>query len=341
MIKFLNNELENINEIIRLVAMRKFLPEAIIEKDMWVSYLLDYLFNRCRYKDYFEFKGGTSLFKGYGVIDRFSEDVDIVVNTAAFIDVDIKDVLKLPSKTQKQKRAEELNELAISFYKDKLIPIMQEDISKEINKDITVSISEKEPAIYVDYPSGYKDTYIHSSVKLEIGPLAAWTPNEERKISSFIQEEYPNLCETSAFPVLITMPKRTFWEKAIILHQEANRKKGKLPSRYSRHYYDLFKMFSTIIKKEALEDRELLDEVRKFTMTFYYRSWSEFEKAKPGTFRLYPNDIYISELEADYVQMRKMIFGNNVPEFMEVLDTIGKLENEINEIQENKNEHYR
>lgn len=60
MIKFLNNELEDINEIIRLVAMKKSLPEAIIEKDMWVSYLLDYLFNRCKYRDYFEFKGGTS-----------------------------------------------------------------------------------------------------------------------------------------------------------------------------------------------------------------------------------------------------------------------------------------
>jgi hypothetical protein len=332
MIKFLNNELEDINEIIRLVSMRKSLPETIIEKDMWVSYLLDYLFNRCQYKDYFEFKGGTSLSKGYGLISRFSEDVDIVVNAAAFVDVDIKDVLKLPSKTQKQKKAEELNELAVSFYKDKLIPIMQNDISKEINKDITISISEEELAIYVDYPSTYKDTYINSSVKLEIGPLAAWTPNEERKISSFIQEEYPALCEKSEFTVLITLPKRTFWEKAIILHQEANRTEGKLPGRYSRHYYDLYKMFSTAIKEEALKDIKLLDEVREFTMTFYYRSWSEFEKAVPGTFRLYPNEIYISELETDYVQMSKMIFGNYVPEFMEVLYVMRKLENEINEM---------
>lgn len=330
MIKFLNNDLEDINEVIRLVAMKKSLPETIIEKDMWVSYLLDYLFNRCQYKAFFEFKGGTSLSKGYSVINRFSEDVDIVVNAAVFMDADIKDVLALPSKTQKQKKAEQLNQLAVQFYREKLIPTMQKDINSEINKKMVVTLSEEELAIYVSYPCTYKDAYINSSVKLEIGPLAAWTPNEEREVCSFIQEEYPQLCEKTKFPVLITLPKRTFWEKAIILHQEANRKDGKFPSRYSRHYYDLYKMFSTNIKVEALKDRELLDEVREFTMTFYYRSWSGFENAKPGTFRLYPNDTYISELENDYFQMRKMIFGDDVPEFQEVLGIIKLLEEEIN-----------
>ena len=70
--------------------------------------------------------------------------------------------------------------------------------------------------------------------------------------------------------------------------------------------------------------------MREFTMTFYYRSWSKFEKAKPGTFQLYLNDHYISKLRTDYAQMRRMIFGNNVPEFMKVLHAIKQLEKEIN-----------
>lgn len=254
MIKFLNNELEDINDVIRLVAMKKALPETIIEKDMWVSYLLDYLFNRCKYKDFFEFKGGTSLSKGYGVISRFSEDVDIVVNAMAFADIDINEIVGLFSKTQKRKKADALNEQALEFYKKKLIPVMYEDIQNEINKEIEINLDEEELAIYVHYPSTYKDTYINDSVKLEIGPLAAWTPNEKVNICSFIQEEYPTLCENKKFPVLITLPKRTFWEKAVILRQEANRKNGKLPNRYSRHYYDLYRMFSTKIKNDALED---------------------------------------------------------------------------------------
>lgn len=81
-------------------------------------------------------------------------------------------------------KAEQLNGLAIQFYKEKLIPTMQEDISSEINKEMLVTLSEEELAIYVSYPCTYKDAYINSSVKLGIGPLAAWTPNEERKVSS-------------------------------------------------------------------------------------------------------------------------------------------------------------
>jgi len=93
------------------------------------------------------------------------------VNVAVFMDADIKDVLALPSKVQKQKKAEQLNQLAIQFYKEKLIPTMHKDISSEINKEISVTLSKEERTIYVSYPCIYKDVYINSSVKLEIGPL--------------------------------------------------------------------------------------------------------------------------------------------------------------------------
>ena len=81
MIDFLQNDNNDIKDIIDIIAEKKSLAKVIIEKDMWVSYVLDYLFNRCKYKDYFEFKGGTSLSKGYNVIERFSEDVDIIIDS--------------------------------------------------------------------------------------------------------------------------------------------------------------------------------------------------------------------------------------------------------------------
>ena len=52
------------------------MSEAIVEKDFWVCLLLDYLFHRCEFKNHFSFKGGTSLSKCYGLIERFSEDID-------------------------------------------------------------------------------------------------------------------------------------------------------------------------------------------------------------------------------------------------------------------------
>ena len=50
----------------------------IIEKDFWVCVVLNYLLNESKFKDYFIFKGGTSLSKCYNVIKIFSEDVDVI-----------------------------------------------------------------------------------------------------------------------------------------------------------------------------------------------------------------------------------------------------------------------
>ena len=66
--------------LIAAAARNLGLGEAIVEKDLWVTYFLDYLFSRCPHKGEFEFKGGTSLSKCYGLIDRFSEDLDIVIS---------------------------------------------------------------------------------------------------------------------------------------------------------------------------------------------------------------------------------------------------------------------
>ena len=81
MINLLNRSMEEITEVIEATSRKSGLASSIVEKDLWVCYILDYLFNTCDYKDYFEFKGGTSLSKAYDLIDRMSEDIDIVLNS--------------------------------------------------------------------------------------------------------------------------------------------------------------------------------------------------------------------------------------------------------------------
>ena len=61
-------------------AAKMGMTDAIIEKDFWVCYMLDYLFHRCSWKDHIAFKGGTSLSKAYGLIERFSEDIDLILD---------------------------------------------------------------------------------------------------------------------------------------------------------------------------------------------------------------------------------------------------------------------
>ena len=126
MLKFLKNSLEDIDDVIVDVATSMKLPEVIIEKDLYVSYILDYLFSRSEFKNYFEFKGGTSLSKGYGLINRFSEDIDVVLKSEV-IGENLEEIIHLESKSQKEKMAEKLNAKAIEFYKTKLIPSIMND----------------------------------------------------------------------------------------------------------------------------------------------------------------------------------------------------------------------
>ena len=165
MLKFLRNSLEDIDDVIVDVATSMKLPEVIIEKDLYVSYILDYLFSRSEFKNYFEFKGGTSLSKGYGLINRFSEDIDVVLKSEV-IGENLEEIIHLESKSQKEKMAEKLNAKAIEFYKTKLIPSIMNDLKKETNIPFKERLEEKELAIYLEYPTNHSDSYIPNAVKL-------------------------------------------------------------------------------------------------------------------------------------------------------------------------------
>lgn len=64
-------------------ANEKGIVSTIIEKDFWVCFLLNILFTKSAYRKYLVFKGGTSLSKGYNAIQRFSEDIDLVLDWTA------------------------------------------------------------------------------------------------------------------------------------------------------------------------------------------------------------------------------------------------------------------
>jgi len=68
-------------------AVRNIAP-IVIEKDFWVCFVLNELFSSEFLKDKLMFKGGTSLSKVYGIIERFSEDIDLVLNWNEILDDD-------------------------------------------------------------------------------------------------------------------------------------------------------------------------------------------------------------------------------------------------------------
>lgn len=155
-------------------------------------------------------------------------------------------------------------------------------------------------------------------------------PYDHYRIKPYAAEAFPQFFKQADCAVQAIRAERTFWEKATILHHEANRPESSpQPLRYSRHYYDLAMMAAAPVKGAALADLALLEDVVAFKQRFYRRPWAHYELAKPGTFRLVPAEHVLAAVEKDYVQMRNMIFGR-YPDFGEIKGTLRKLETEIN-----------
>ena len=102
-----------------------------------------------------------------------------------------------------------------------------------------------------------------------------------------------------------------------------------MPRRYSRHYYDMYRLGHSFVLKGALAQPDLLAAVVRFKEKFYRTPWAKLADAKLGTLRLAPPESRMPELEADYASMRQMLFGE-YPSLAEVVAYMGELEERIN-----------
>lgn len=310
-------------------ANKMAMTEAIIEKDFWVCYVLDFLFNDCQLRDRIVFKGGTSLSKAYGLISRFSEDIDLILDWRV-LGFTKDEPLEQRSVSKQDAFNKDIEHRTSVFLTEHFTPMLQAELSARLSDDISVKFDNERQAINIIYPQIFSDSAILQEICLEIGPLAAWTPTENRIISPYSAESYPHLFNTKSTTVTTVKPTRTFWEKATILHREANRTNDSLPTRYSRHYYDLFCMAKSSVKNEALADRELLHSVADFKNKFYHCNWAKYDEAKKGMLTLVPKTLnIITKLKNDYSHMQNMLFGEK-PTFDEILELLQQLENEIN-----------
>ena len=189
---------------------------------------------------------------------------------------------------------------------------------------------EDAQTVKIAYPNSFADMSVLQEIRLEIGALSAWTPVKVADITPYAAQEYGRLFKQPSTDILTVLPERTFWEKITILHREAFRPEGKeFPARYSRHYYDLYRMMQTEIKDNALADNDLLTKVVNFKDKFYHCTWARYDLAKRGTMRLMPPEYNLNKLRDDYEHMQNMLFGDK-PSFEEIMDGIAKLEEAIN-----------
>lgn len=189
----------------------------------------------------------------------------------------------------------------------------------------------EEQIINIYYPKVFNDDNVGilPCVRLEIGPLAAWSPANESIVTPYINNVINNFTVSSAKVRTVTI-SRTFWEKITILHREANRPENKkMPSRYFRHYYDVYKIANSEYIDEILKENYLLEKVVLFKTKFYNDNWAKYNEAKIGTLKLFPPIYRMEELKSDYNKMKEMFF-DDTNSFEIIMDFIKNLEVTIN-----------
>ncbi len=313
-------------ELFSEAASRKGVTSAIIEKDFWVCWTLGKLFTSSLLHDKILLKGGTSLSKVFGLIERFSEDIDLILNWQLVTEYD---PAAERSRNQQQRFNEDLNRAAQNYIRETFLP----ELERMLETICIPRINGTKPHnIEIIYPATAKEQYLRPEILLEIGPLAAWDPNAEYAITPFAAEYFNDQFSSPSCMVKAIKAERTFWEKATILHHEAHRPAEKpTPTRYSRHYYDMMRMADSKIKNQAIADLGLLKDVVRFKEKFYHCGWARYDLARPGTMRLVPSSDAQRELRRDYNDMRNMIYGEP-PSFDTIMSSILNLQDEINDL---------
>lgn len=328
--KLLQISSDELELVIQNTADKLNMSKAIVEKDLWACIILKYLFQDFKYRESIVFKGGTSLSKVYKLIERFSEDIDLALDCEV-MGYESREPYEDRSNTKQLKFNEKLNDDTKVFLRDKFLPTIQEDF-KEILKDRSYSFyigEADEQTICFDYPKNHQDSSILQVIRLEIGSLAEPIPASKRTIQTYIEEVYPAVFNED-IEVIAVDSLRTFYEKITILHRESNRINGNYPTRYSRHFYDIYKMLLTDIKEKSFENLELLKSVIDFKKKFYASNWAKYDDVMAGNLKLIPADDGLKIFSKDYDSMKNMLFGEKIP-FEKIVSSIKEYEAELNE----------
>ena len=211
-------------ELFRETAARRGMSPAAIEKDFWVCWALDALFNGLQPGGpRMLFKGGTSLSKGYGLIERFSEDIDITVFRA---DIDapasVEDLEAL-SRKRRERRLEEIRKACHAFIGGPLKTQLEELAAglPIVDGQLRVTLDDDDAAgqsLLLRYPAvSDDDHYVRPAVKIEAGAKSALEPHAPLSVRPYVADELVGF--DLAVPNVTTVdPVRTFWDKVLILH---------------------------------------------------------------------------------------------------------------------------
>jgi hypothetical protein len=303
-----------------MVAAEKNISEGAVEKDWWVTAILKVLFSLSPAK-YMFFKGGTSLSKGWNLIDRFSEDIDIALYRDFYQYELVLECAKSETNNQvKNLRIANRDYILGDFAEELTMKLRKEGLGECKVKPITTKNDgtlidhDSDPVVIeIHYPVKlHSDTYVRPIVKIEISCLSMKEPYEVKRISSLVGAAFPQIDNETFTDIPTITPTRTFLEKAFLLNEEYQRHSPRT-DRMSRHLYDLERLMDTPFAAVALSDMSLYHEIIEHRRRFYHVGGVNYELDHPSTIAFCPIGALRDKLRLDYEAMKtSMIYGNKL-----------------------------
>lgn len=315
---------------------RKGWVAASIEKDYWVYYVLRHLFNMQELAGHLTFKGGTSLSKAWGLIDRFSEDIDLTIGREllGYVGDNAPEDAKTSSKQGKLLKA--LRKAAGEYVRGAVFPNLRSRIDGELGTQTwALSLDAEDPdqqTILFTYPTLFENkvsSYIRPRVKIEFGARADPWPASMCFITPIVGELFTQLAIPSV-AVQVLAAERTFWEKAMLLHEERFRPPGKVRgARMARHYYDVYSLIQRGVADAAAKDLNLFSQVAAHRQVFFEQSWVDYATLSPNSLEITPTEDQYKAWLQDYVEMQAEMFSEAPPAFEVIISTIKQFQSEF------------
>lgn len=332
----------------RVVTLRN-IDEASAEKDWWVTAVLYALFHMSS-ANYLLFKGGTSLSKGWDIINRFSEDIDLALDRNFFLKERNEKCANCTSNTQIHHLREKGQDYLLVEFKEELkkqieamglkgATVVAENENTDENGNPVRIDHDKDPSvIYVQYPSLYSSTtsYAVPVVKIEISVLSMAEPFEMKQISSLMSQIFGSegiiVDDDYSMEIKTVSPARTFLEKAFLLCEEFQKDKPRT-RRMTRHFYDLEKLLHTPYAEMALTDTQLYKDIVAHREKFYHVGYVDYSKEMPSEIMILPPDALRSEYEADYKDMQKSFIYVDSLSFEDLMAKIEEIQKRLRTIE--------
>ncbi len=311
-----------------------------VEKDFWVCWTLDALFNGLPAGGpRLLFKGGTSLSKAFGLISRFSEDIDITI----FRDdlgqgVEAADLEGLSGK-KRRARLDAIRDACQGYIAGQLTTQFTDIAATAIPGGrfrLEADPDDKDgQTLLFWYPvvTANEGDYIRAAVKIEAGAKSALDPHIAATVTPYVAADLADL-DLTVRNVTTVQPERTFWDKVIILHglrqwyarRQELRHEGQ---RVSRHYYDVHRLTQADGAPAWQADHGLASDCATHARLFFGSPDLGLDTAAAGTFTLTPDAAMHDALGRDYAAMSGMIFGD-IPSLDVVLTSVAALQEAIN-----------